>query len=76
MYFANVGYFDRIEESLAELKATTLKILSTASFHRYSEKDILNQIDFVMMDSTSHNLEVIESVYKKSIPGTLLSNIH
>ena len=31
-------------------------------FHRSSEKEILNQTDFVMMDSTSPNLEVIESV--------------
>ena len=44
------------------LRTTASKILSAASFHRYSENDIFNRTDFVMTDSTSHNLEVIKSV--------------
>ena len=74
------GIFTESRESLAELEATTLKILSAASFYRYSEKDILNRIDFVMTDSISHNLKVIESVCEKfeveNIPGRLLCKIH
>ena len=72
--------FGIFTESLAELEAITLKILSAASFYRYSEKDILNWTDFVMTDDISHNLEVIECVCKKievqNIPGRLLCNIY
>ena len=50
--FSKFGIFTESRKSLAELEAITLKILSAASFHRYSEMDILNRIDFVMMDST------------------------
>ena len=68
------GIFTESMESLAELEATTLKILSPVSFYRYSEKDILNRTDFVMTDSTSNNLEVIESICEKfeveNIPGS------
>ena len=74
------GVFTESRESLAELEATTLKMLSAASTHRYSEKDIHNQTDFAMMDSTSHNLEANESVCKEfeveNIPGTLICDIH
>ena len=59
------GIFTEWRESLAELEATTLKILSAVSSQRYSEKEILNQIDFVMMDSTSYNLKVIKLIAKK-----------
>ena len=43
-----LGILTESRESLAQLEATTLKILAATSFRRYSEKDILNQIDFVM----------------------------
>ena len=59
---------------------TTLKMLSSASGHKYPEQDILCKISFVMTDSTSHNLKVIKSVCKEleveKFPGMLLSNIH
>ena len=71
------GLFTESKESLAELEATVLKILSS---QRYSKKDILNGSDFVMVDSTSHNLVAIESVCKKfkvnNIPRTPLCKIH
>lgn len=74
------GIFTEWRESLAELEATTVKILSAVSSQRYFEKEILNQIDFVMMDSTSYNLKVIKLICKKievkKSPGTLLWNIH
>ena len=75
-----LGVFTESRETLKDLEITTLKILSAASFHKYSEQDILRKISFVMTDSTSHNLRVIESVCDEldidEIPGTLLCNIH
>lgn len=54
-------------------------MLSAAYFHRYSEKAILNRIDFVVTDSALHSLEATESVCKKFevkyTSGTLLCNI-
>lgn len=40
-------------------------MLSAAYFRRYSQKAIVNRIDFVVTDSTFHSLEVTESVCKK-----------
>ena len=75
-----LGVFTESRETLKDLEITTLKILSAASGHKYSEQDILRRISFVMTDSTAHNLEVIESVCEElnvdEIPGTLLCNIH
>lgn len=74
------GIFTESRESLKELELATLKILSAASLHKFSEQDILNHIKFVMTDSTSHNLEVIEAVCDEldvdNVPSTLLCNIH
>ena len=74
------GIVTESRESLKELELSTLKILSAAFMHTYSEKDILSKINFVMTDSTSHNLEVIEEVCEElevdSVPATLLCNIH
>ena len=57
--------FTELRKSLAELEATISKILSEASFHRYSERDIFSQVVFVITDNTSHSLEVTESVCGK-----------
>ena len=74
------GIFTESRESLKELEITTLNILSAACLHKYSAQDILKKIDFVMTDSTSHNLEVIEQVCNEmeveNVPATLLCNIH
>ena len=70
------------KESLKDLEITTLKILSAASGYRYEENDILRKIDFVMTDSTAHNIGVIEKVCQElnvdeaDCPKTLLCNIH
>ena len=37
-------------------------MLSSATSQRYSKQDILHKISFVITDSTSHNLKVIEGV--------------
>ena len=52
-------------ESLHELEVMTLEILCAAVGYRYTEKQILENVDFVMTDSTSHNLKVMESVCKE-----------
>ena len=76
----NLGIFTESRESLKDLEITTLKILSTATGHKYSEQDILKKISFVMTDSTFHNLEVIglvaEELEVEHIAKTLLCNIH
>ena len=46
-------------ESLKELEIATLDILVAACGYKYTAAQILRHIDFVMTDSTSHNLEVI-----------------
>lgn len=75
-----VSVFIESREILNKLEMTTLKMLSSASGHKYPEQDILWKISFVMTDSTSHNLKVIKSVCKvlevEKFPGMLLSNIH
>ena len=39
-----------------------LDILSDATDYKYIPKDIVRKIDFIMTDSTAHNLKVIEKV--------------
>ena len=56
-----------------------LKILLATSGYRFSEKDILETIDFVVTDSTEHNMEVIEKVCQElevdSIPDSLVCHV-
>ena len=71
--------FTETRESLEELEKMTLRILSASVGYKYSEKELLDQIDFVMTDSTSHNLTVIEKVcdhFEARHPKALLCNIH
>ena len=71
--------FTESRESLQDLEITTLKILCCAVGYRYTEAEILANIKFVMSDSTSHNLNVIESVcesYNVAPPKALTCNIH
>ena len=54
-------------------------MLSASVGYKYTEKQILEKIDFVMADSTSHNLTVIENVceqYDVESPKSLVCNIH
>ena len=71
--------FTESRDSLQELEITTLKILCCAVGYRYTEAEILANIKFVMSDSTSHNLNVIESVcdtYNVKHPKALTCNVH
>ena len=74
------GVFTESRETLAELMKVTLDILAAASGYKYSREDILKKINFVMTDSTSHNLNVIEQVCEEleveDVPNTLLCNVH
>ena len=61
------------------MEIMTLKMLCAATGYRYTEQDILANIDFVMTDSTAHNLEVMESVckeYDAKRPRALTCNVH
>ena len=67
--------FTESRESLKEMEM----MLCAATGYRYSEPDILANIDFVMTDSTAHNLEVLESVCKEfgvKPPRALTCNVH
>ena len=59
---------------------TTLEILSAATGCVYTESQIMAKIDFVMTDSTSHNVGVIEmvceEVQSEYVPSFLVCNIH
>ena len=63
-------------ENLKDLEVTTLKILTAAAGYKYSEQDILSKINFIITDSTAHNIGVIEKVCKEleveEVPKTLL----
>ena len=72
--------FAETEKSVAELIQTTLEIPSVATGGMYTESQIMAKIDFVMTDSTSHNVGVIQMVYEEvkneCVPSSLVSNIH
>ena len=58
----------------------TYKILAASSGWKYTEKDLVEKIDFVMTDSTAHNIDVIQDVCDEletdSIPDSLICHIH
>ena len=49
-------------ESLEELEVMTMRMLTASVGYKYTEKELLERIDFVMTDSTSHNLTVMENM--------------
>ena len=75
-----LGIFTETKKSLTEMIQTTLEILSAATGCMYYESQIMAKIDFVMTDSTSHNLGVIEMVCEEVeseyVPSSLVCNIH
>ena len=56
------------------------KILATSSGWKYTEKDLIEKIDFVMTDSTAHNLGVIQDLCVEletvCVPDSLICNVH
>ena len=53
-----LGVFTESKESLTKLGIATLRMLSVSVGHKYSMKDIIINIDFVITDSTAHNIGV------------------
>ena len=56
-----------------------MRMLTASVGYKYTEKELLERIDFVMTDSTSHNLKVMENVcerFEAEAPKALLCNIH
>ena len=49
-------------ESKDTVKDTTLKMMSASTGFKYSEKEIMERIDFVMTGSTARNIGVIKEV--------------
>ena len=74
------GIFTESRESRKYMEICTLKILFASCCHEYSEKKILQYIKSVMIDSTPHNLNVMNQVAEKlgakSVPSRLLCNAH
>ena len=76
------GIFTESRDSLKELELSTLKILSASSGFKYTSEDIVKKINFVMTDSTEHNMGVIDEVCseleveKNHVPLTLVCNVH
>ena len=72
--------FTESRANLTEMQLFTLQILSAASGLKYTEKDIIERVDFVVTDSTEHNLGVIENVCKElgteSVPDSLVCHVH
>ena len=55
-------------------------MLAAANAWKFNESDLVNKIDFVMTDSTAHNLGVIEDVCSvlqiENIPDSLVCHVH
>ena len=56
------GIFTESKESLKDLTISTLDILSAAPGRKYTPKQIFERISFIMTDSTSHNVGVMDMV--------------
>ena len=58
----------------------TYKMLAAANAWKFNESDLVNKIDFVMTDSTAHNLSVIEDFFSElqveNIPDSLVCHVH
>ena len=72
--------FTESVQGLKKLEKMTLEILPLASGRKYSEVEIYERMDFVMTDSTAHNLGVIQEVGTElgaeSSPLSLVCNVH
>ena len=75
-----LNIFTESRASLKELQLMTYKILAAVTAWKFNENDLVNKIDFVMTDSTAHNLGVTEGVCSKlqveNIPDSLVCHVH
>ena len=54
--------FTETWETLSDLIQNTFDILPALCNHKYSSKEILEKITFIMTDSTAHNIGVMKKV--------------
>ena len=78
-----MGIHSESRENLKELQLLVYNTLSIASSQKYSPKEIMEKVKYVMTDSTAHNLKVTEAVCEElgieeeeEKPKTLLCNVH
>ena len=75
-----LNIFSETRASLKYLQLMKFKILATSSGWKYTEKDLIEKIDFVMTDSTAHNLGVIQDLCVEletvCVPDSLICNVH
>ena len=75
-----LNIFSETRASLKDLQLMTFKILAASSGWKYTGKDLVEKIDFVMTDSTAHNLGVIQDVCAEleteNEPDSLICNVH
>ena len=58
----SISIFTKSKTSLKEMQFVTFQMLAALAGCKYSEKELIEKIDSVMTDSTSHNLGVIGEV--------------
>ncbi|KAG1706217.1 hypothetical protein GQR58_003741 [Nymphon striatum] len=68
--------FTESRKPLKELELTILKILCVSVGYKYTEKELLERNDFVMTDSTSCNLTVMDNVCMKFEADTTITDLH
>ena len=57
-----MSIFTKSKTSLKEMQLMTFKMLAASTGWKYTEKELVEKINFVMTDSTSQNLGLIEEV--------------
>ena len=77
---STMSIFTKSKTSLKEMQSITLKMLAASTGWKYTEKELVEKIDFVITVSNSHNLGVIEEVCAElqtdSVPDSLVCHVH
>ena len=75
-----MSIFTESRSSLKDMQHMTYKMLAAATAWKYTERDIVGKIDFVITDSTAHNLGVIQDVCEdlelERAPDPLVCHVH
>ena len=65
---------------ISELEKSTIEVLLASVGFKYSSKDIIEKLNFIMTDGTAHNLKVFDSVYQDLVteytPTSVTCNRH
>ena len=77
---ATMSIFTESTSCLKKRQLITFKMLAAAPGWKYTEKDLVEKIDFVITDNTSHNLGVInelcDDIGTDSVPEWLICHAH